>query len=200
MKISAQFKSLGLATGNWYFELVSNIKIETAASIPTSLLDEEKTKDWKIYTNTQYGYTLKYPPDYKPGMCNSCDDPLTTPLWTLDPPQTEGYGRIMIINLRDKNQDETTQDYLQQMIKAVDVNPVVVGSRKDLQIDGRDAITVTTSNYDYETEDFVVLNGNTGLQISFSGVASPNNKGVSVQDFKNYATFELILSIFKFLE
>ena len=70
---------LGIAYGGyWYFSNNSKSKMqssksedspETPATVqeePTSAIDEQ-TAGWKTYTNTKYGYSIKYPPNFEAG-------------------------------------------------------------------------------------------------------------------------------------
>lgn len=159
---------------------------------------EDKTKTWKVYTNTEYGYQLKYPPDYRPGMCNNCSDFYTTPLWTLDPPEAAKNGRLVIQALRELKPGEIPQDYLNEMVKAINLNPWVPGSKRYFKLREKQAIAVTTTNFGYETEEIVVLNDRVGLEISFTTSHSVENKGLSIRDLKNYEVFELILASLTF--
>lgn len=68
--------------GYWYAKESSKLKVQSPKSetqeqiptpspaeqlTPTSSI-EEQTKDWKIYTNTEYGYLIKYLPNWKVGI------------------------------------------------------------------------------------------------------------------------------------
>lgn len=166
--------------------LSSFIFLRKKPQIPTS---------WKWYTNiTKSSYSISYPPEYRLGSCRACDDLTTAELITFTPPEPAGYGTVKIEVLRKKEKSESTDQFLED-ISRVDMNPVVSGSKERIQLNGFETLTTMTSNYGYETKNiFILIYGTQGLHISFSGIGSPENRGIALKDLKNYSVYELMVS------
>lgn len=167
--------------------------------IPVASLTPTTTPSasWKMYTNTKYGYSINYPSEYRIGSCRVCFDLSTADFITLDPPQKDGYGGIMISHLRDRKSGESLEEYLED-ISGVDANPVVQGSKNRFKLNGYEALVTVTKNYGYENKNVFVTNGGSVIHFRFSGVTSPSNKGISLADYKNLDIFNKILSTFRF--
>lgn len=159
----------------------------------------DPTADWKTYTNARYGYEIKYPPDYKLASCRSCFDLSLVDFVTFNPPSSVGYGVIVVSSLKIKEENLTADEYLEE-ISGIDANPLVPGSKKRFQLNGLEALTTITQSFGYENKNFFLLKEDRGFHISFSGVASPANKGIALGDYRNLTVFDLMLSTFRFLE
>lgn len=166
---------------------------------PSPTLTTNSTTGWQMYVNTKYKYSISYPFEYKLGSCRNCFDLSTADFITLDPSQQNRYGRIMISRLRDRKEEETLEEYLDN-ISGVDANPIVLGSKKRYRLNGYEVLATVTSNYGYESKNVFVTNGNNVIHSSFSGVASSSNKGLSLEDYDNIDVFDKMLLTFKFTD
>ncbi len=156
------------------------------------------TSDWKTFTHAKYKYSLKYPPTYSLGSCTSCFDIYNAEFITFDPPQSKSYGRIMITHLRDREQSETPTQYLDDM-KGIDANPVIPGSTIRFKLNNVEALAISTTNFGYENRHVFLIEGRQGFDISFSGLNSSQNKGLSLNEYRNMTVFEQMLTTFQFI-
>lgn len=86
---------LAVAGGIFYLGRITAPKLQNITTSPTpqpSPVDE--TANWKTYTNTKYGYSLKYPPETileeKPGDVVFLDKQIYIAVTSSDPEQCRG--------------------------------------------------------------------------------------------------------------
>lgn len=97
--------------------------VQTPSPTPTPTLD--KTINWKTYTNTQYKYTFKYPPEYK------IDETLYG-IWFADQIQIEILDRLPLYPYDGTGCGDTI----------VKETPVEINGVRTRKIDGRTACII----------------------------------------------------------
>lgn len=168
---------------------------------PLPIADE--TLNWKTYTNTEYKYSLKYPPDYKADSCRNCADLSKMEFINFTPQQypAQQYGIISVETVfKNKKPDETIDQYLRTIL--LNSNPVISGSEERFNINEFEALSVITENFGYQTKIVTLVNieRKQAFNIIFTGVSSETNKNITLEDFKNLNIFSQILSTFKFTD
>lgn len=206
---------LGFYLGMLYHGLLSPVSQPTISNVPSrvtsqtqfpfSNLNNQATPaasselaNWKMYTNAKYGFSFMYPPDYILGSCRSCFDLSVAPLVTLDPPETEKSGRVMIVNIKDKLPSQTLYEYFQNM-GGKDSSSVVLAEVRKFTLNGREAIETLSNESGFGNRGIIISKGVMVISIDFSAVNSSTTVGVPIGDLNNAKKFDQILSTFKFL-
>lgn len=158
---------------------------QISPSQPSSAPAIDETANWKTYTNTKYGYELKYPLNYNLGSCQSCSDLTTTDYITLNDPnfssQTQGYGTIRI-------------SFINQPVSQVTTLP------KENLSNQIPAYTETKQSFGYATKYVYFVSSNKVIETTFTGGGSPANKDIPLDQLKNKSVFDKILSTFNFID
>jgi len=102
------------------------------------------TATWIAFASKS-GWTIKYPPKWQVGSCNSCTDPTApnVPVSFFDP-SSRDLVRIEI--LQNKPGDQTIEGWLHRVAETAVLNPRISEEWTDL--DKRRALTVRTRNPD----------------------------------------------------
>lgn len=156
--------------------------IPSIPSVPTQVVLDEAT-NWKTYTNTKYGYSLKYPSDYNIESCHYCTDlpkmEMISIFYALATNNSQGYGFISINIIYPSLEDIRK------------LNKITIGNNLE-------AYTETKKSFEYESKYIYFLNGSNVISISYSGIGSSSNINVPLSSLKDYAIFNQILSTLRF--
>jgi hypothetical protein len=165
----------------------SLILVGLAALSLSCIVAADASKGWTTFTN-RAGWSIKYPPTWEVGSCNSCADPTDPQVFvSFFDPSTNGI--LMIQHLKDKPPDEGVDAWLN------DVARVAVANRRIgeewILLDGRRALKVNTRNPDRtESDNIYVVDG----EKTFFLQASPIGNAAFYQPCKQ------MLSTFKFVK
>lgn len=163
-------------------------------SQPTVPSSFDPTAKWRTYTNTKYGFTVKYPPDYRVVGCKDClDFPLATSV-TFEPPDAKDFGKITISVTKERQENQTVEQYLDE-IGGLTGKVVAPETRQRFELNGSEVLTIST-NTGYENKHIFLVRGNRGFDIGFAGYPT-GWKGLSPEDGKKVAVFGQMLSTFK---
>ncbi|MCP4371696.1 MAG: hypothetical protein GY797_26795 [Deltaproteobacteria bacterium] len=117
--------------------------ISTATSTPTvdliSLFDKPFT-DWKVYTNTEYGFSFEYPAVY-----NLTADTFSCEITESEIIKNEQYFRLghrYGIVIADMPQGLNLSDYVDQLVNESQGDDWVLGSRESVVVGNQEAIKI----------------------------------------------------------
>lgn len=190
---------LGLVGGAYYFGKAQTPKLQPQNTVvvsqppqPTSTPDE--TANWKIYTNQQYGYLIKYPTDKLVQLLEVC-------------PAYKGFAEGNLI-LRDKTVQECLPDIPSNLVISSDSNlpddkdQCLSVTKTEVIVDGIKAKKYTSV---FNSQD-KKCTGQGLSQVAPKTISiflDRNNQKLSVTYMPyelNESLFEKILSTFKFLD
>lgn len=200
-----------LAGGGYYF--LSNQKQKTI-QYPKSIVEKmnkptvtpDPTADWRIYANTKYGLSIKYPQNWRveeQGNRSFFYPPGVTPgMWekaTYQMPGTEPYIEISVINKPYSDSDGQNKEMIKnQFVENVQQIPVDGKQGIFYSLQGCAPLCPTRFDLPYE-------NGSKILQLSLISIGQENvdlfnkeNK-TNIQD-ADEGTFKKMISTFKFSE
>jgi hypothetical protein len=111
----------------------------------------------------------------------------------------KGYGSFMISHLKDKATNQSTSDYLNELSTIVN-QPIVPNSTQQTTVNGYSGLVVVNRDKynDVDSKNVYVTNGTEGIQLSFDGYYSNENRGIHLDGFENLSVFDQILSTFQF--
>lgn len=167
----------------------------------------EETVNWKTYTNTKYGYAIKYPQDYQesPTLLNLSDKPslLQNTFFYATSPKSGGGPApfISVIVWKKENtslirwlDDHSTSEAFDSEI--VQENPTLfypgVASKKEVKIANRNGFRFTSTTMNGPVER-TIIDG--GLYVYEVSLWTNNNLSKDPEISNNY---QLFLSTFKF--
>lgn len=78
---------------------------------PDVSFEEEDYKDWKTYTNTKLGYSIKYPADWE---INACDEGCLTKEVIINPPDAESFVSYISISIDSRKLESIRKIYTDQ--------------------------------------------------------------------------------------
>jgi len=179
------------------------ITTPTLISTPTP----DPTANWKTYTNTKYGYSIKYPPETRVEEGPAGGERLQEAIFMLFGPKappgpsefTDGFGITLAVikNPNNKNPAQFAQEYYQQAAEDIN-NKILEGDISKCKVENVVKGNISGVRFTYCTQ----VPG-TGI-LNFSewyvknGVTSQIN---AVLQNENYLTiFNLMLSTFRFLD
>lgn len=137
--------------------------------IDLTLMNTELTSDWKTYTNTEYGFEIKYPENWQVKENLQDKKIFVSFIETQDDKMT--YPQLII-----KILDKTYQEAVDEQIFADSQNDIIFN-----EIPAKE----------------LLFNNPTGA-IEQLIIVSKNNKTIRIESFKN-SVLDLILSTFKFI-
>jgi len=182
-------------------------QIPIATSTPMSTPTSDPTANWKTYTNTKYGYSIKYPPETRVEEGPAGGERLQEAIFMLFGPKappgpsefTDGFGITLAVikNPNNKNPAQFAQEYYQQAAEDIN-NKILEGDISKCKVENVVKGNISGVRFTYCTQ----VPG-TGI-LNFSewyvknGVTSQIN---AVLQNENYLTiFNLMLSTFRFLD
>lgn len=201
------------AIGGYYY--LKNQEKETPAVIPTQTVSAQttlsttapsvtttptnETSNWKTYTNNEFGYSLKYPQDYK--ISDQCYDSKTSK--KIDYELMPKWLVIISKNMDDKfpycESDFNAMDLIVRGNKSeININEMMEQSDTDIEsevtingIKWAKQIMTQPSDFDgsYTTEYYTNHNGR-GYTLSTKNTDSAGNHGATVD--KIMKTFQFI--------
>src|SRR5581483_10520244 len=127
-----------------------------ALSLTCPVVAADASKGWMTFTS-RAGWSIKYPPGWQVGSCNSCLDPSDPNVFvTFFDPSTNGM--LMIQHLKDKPADQSVEAWLNDVKQVVVANPRM--SEQWISLDGVRALKVKTRNPDStESENIYAVDG-----------------------------------------
>jgi hypothetical protein len=152
----------------------SSLPTFSSSKIPSTIFDE--TANWKTYTNTKFGYSLKYPAD-KFTDCSEED------VFMLNCPNGEGRPDFGISTDTSSPSPEPYKDYFDSTTEAIKVGNID-GTRYTNRLKSQDIPNVTQIAYS-RLPDYIMLSHN-GRYFSIS--------------YNDYQMVSPILSTFKFTD
>ena len=174
-------------------------KTETAEN---SVID---TSDWKTYTNTQYGFEIKYPLNFKKTTEVNPADIFFLYLGYND---TLYVGDISIHILKNKNNETITQYFTRK--KAQDISDYNSGCQtcamSDVDAEVDDCMVNKVDTIELSGKEAFVCNQMPQRATWISPIYVFYNsyiyefRGFNNQDFPNYDEYNKILSTFKFID
>ena len=183
----------GILYYSWQKGLIRITPSQEVSPTPTP----DPTTDWKTYKNAKYGYTIKYPPDYRIEIKNQ-------DLVILYPPQhpQSKFGYITIYRLREKKYLENTEEYFDKLLNFYPkpTYRIVDESKKRFKLNGLEVFSFRFEYLEREIKSVKLLKENLGFSIDFLGGHLNENKGLSTNEYYNIETFDQILSTFKFID
>jgi hypothetical protein len=156
-----------------------------AALFLTCVTAADDSKGWTTFSN-RAGWSIKYPPGWEVGSCNSCTDPTDPHVFvSFFDPSTNGI--LMIQHLKDKPPDQSLEAWLNHVKQVAVANPRT--SEQWISLGGRQALKVKTRDPDgTESENIYVVDG----AKTFFLQASP------IGNMAFYQLYEQMLSTFRF--
>jgi hypothetical protein len=104
------------------------------------IMAADASKGWTTFTN-RAGWSIKYPPSWEVGSCNSCTDPTDPHVFvSFFDPSTNGI--LMIQHLKDKPPDQGVEDWLNDVARVAVANPRL--GEEWILLDGRRALKART--------------------------------------------------------
>ncbi|MGA2273938.1 MAG: hypothetical protein ABSH00_10320 [Bryobacteraceae bacterium] len=154
-------------------------------SLAFPALGSKAPSDWTTFTSMA-GWTIKYPPAWQVGSCNSCRDPHAADVFVSFFDPATG-GTIMIKRLKNKPADQSVARWLNDVKQVAVVNPRVM--ERWITLDGARALRVETRNPDStESENIYIVDGSRTFFIQ----ASP------IQNMSFYRLYARMLSTLRF--
>ena len=149
---------------------------------------------WKTFSN-RAGWSMNYPGDWTVASSHSCSDP-TAPEVYVDffPPKKREAGFVMVEHLADKPSTMTVDEWLNDLKKTANQNPLLTEER--FTLNGLPALRVryrNPSDGGQEMEAVYVVSRVQTFSIDFSGESG----GVSLEASGNYATYLEMVKTFK---
>ena len=175
-----------------------NRELATPSVSPSPTTDE--TINWKTYTSSDFKFSLKFPPDWKPALNSSTADINTIIFSAPDngeiatPPEVipaHYYARIVEVKVQNTDRSLTITDLKTDINNIASPNTAI----EDIKIDNKNALRIKNIPGGGITEIWT-SNGNRRYYLShFEGVEV--NK---VDNPKYSKIFDQILSTFRFLD
>lgn len=138
---------------------------------------------WKTFAN-KAGWQIKYPDNWQVGSCRQCTDPTDPDVFvSFYNPATKEL--IMIEHLIDKPSDRTLQQWLDDIKKTTNLNPIA--SEEWITVAGTRALKVINRNRDAtESENIYIVHGSKTFAIR------------TERSTPSYKVYERMLSTFRF--
>jgi len=168
--------------------------------LSSEALAQDETINWKTYTSSDFKFSLKFPPDWKPAR-----NPLTADINKIifsapdngeiaTPPEVipaHNYARIIVVKVQNTDRSLTITDLKTDINNIASPNTAI----EDIKIDNKNALRIKNIPGGGITEIWT-SNGNRRYYLShFEGVEV--NK---VDNPKYSKIFDQILSTFRFLD
>jgi len=162
-------------------------------AIKQSALDAQ-TVNWKTYTNTEYGYTIKYPPNF------NLNSPYLGDITIRNNNQSITEGTDTSLGVEDiKISVNVYTNLLEKETLESWVNRIGLSDKKNILVDGVKAIRGRMIYTGKEESGYYIKGESSGSDVRFIH----NNKGYQVSydpyNSKLANTFDQILSTFKFI-
>jgi hypothetical protein len=140
---------------------------------------------WMTFTN-RAGWSIRYPPGWELGSCNSCADPTDANVFvSFFDPSTNGI--LMIQHLKDKPSNQSVETWLNHVKQVAVANPRI--SEEWISLEGTRALKVKTRDPDAtESENIYAVDG----ARTFFLQASP------IGNMAFYQLYKQMLSTFRF--
>lgn len=164
-----------------------NKKIDILEESDTSI--ENQTADWKTYTNTKYGFSVKYPKDLKitESSATASDDPDTI-LFCYEPYREKGDCVIWNIN---RFQNQTKAEVIDQQITNTGANIKSKKTNKEnITINGVSVEKyISTSGEDWSSTSVILVKDNNIYEINDNYGGGEKFAAKDFELFYNYFKF-----------
>ena len=184
---------------------------ETSLS-PSNTPVPDKTFNWKVYSNTAFNYSLKYPMNWQIGVEGNADpNTFSSPFFSS--PCTYDRGDLCTqLNIQATDMDalkSNDPDYYKTLqpfdpsfiINLTGQNPDKVSNKISMKVAGEDAVAFDYYQSNYGTGGrllYVVVTNHNGIKYTITYEESQKNKTFKTNsDWQDKNTFDLILSTFK---
>jgi hypothetical protein len=194
--------SFGFLTLIWLYALMAYPRGSTLlpAAVPASqsntiMRDVSQIEEWKTFHN-RAGWSINYPPDWRISSCHNCSDPTAADVFvSLFPPHENAYndGTVMIEHLQDKPPTANTNDWLANVKRTANLNPII--SEEMLSLNGYPALKVRYRTAPgAEMQEVYVVSGSSTFSITFNG-SKPG--AVTLENFDSYPIYLQMVGTFK---
>ncbi|PJE67671.1 hypothetical protein COU95_01115 [Candidatus Shapirobacteria bacterium CG10_big_fil_rev_8_21_14_0_10_40_9] len=169
----------------------------TPKAVATPTPDE--TANWKTYTNTKYGYSIKYPPDFEIKEAEIANTPLIGGVSILDPKARDEkiapkYRLLFGISLYRTENEAIEEIYKEPLSQYLGQKEFAnIGTIAWVELDGKRAVRTTGSSTGGFFDRVEAINKEIKFNIEETAFTEEEREA-------NKQTLNLMLSTFRFLE